>query len=79
MNNTFEQKYQLLTIRELVSLSGFSRSAINLKIASGLFPKPIYQSQNKRLWKASDYQEWVDGLASKKEISCNNNIEVVKL
>ena len=67
MNNTLEQKYQLLTIQDLLSLTGFSRSSINLKIANGNFPKPIYQSQNKRLWKASDYMEWVDGLGSKKE------------
>ena len=53
MNSITATKYKLLTIQDLLSLTGFSRSSINLKIADGSFPKPIYQSQNKRLWKES--------------------------
>ena len=62
MNSITTTKYRLLTIQDLLSLTGFSRSSINLKIANGNFPKPIYQSQNKRLWKESDYMSWVDNL-----------------
>ena len=62
MNSITATKYKLLTIQDLLSLTGFSRSSINLKIANGNFPKPIYQSQNKRLWKESDYMSWVDNL-----------------
>ena len=62
MDSEIATRYKLLTIRDLLSLTGFSRSSINLKIANGNFPKPIYQSQNKRLWKESDYMDWVDNM-----------------
>ena len=73
MDSLTVSKYKLLTIQDLLSLTGFSRSSINLKIANGNFPKPIYQSQNKRLWKESDYMEWVDNLQSKSS-SQNNRL-----
>ena len=73
MDSLTASKYKLLTIQNLLSLTGFSRSSINLKIANGDFPKPIYQSQNKRLWKESDYMEWVDNLQSKSS-SQNNRL-----
>ena len=62
MDSKIATRYKLLTIQDLLSLTGFSRSSINLKVANGNFPKPIYQSQNKRLWKESDYMDWVDNL-----------------
>ena len=64
MDSKTKAKYKLLTIQDLLSLTCLSRSSINLKIANGDFPKPIYQSQNKRLWKESDYMDWVDNMAS---------------
>ena len=76
MNSITATKYKLLTIQDLLSLTGFSRSSINLKIANGNFPKPIYQSQNKRLWKESDYMSWVDNLetGNDSETSTINNV-----
>tara|TARA_A100001015_G_C14970129_1_gene704738 strand:- start:822 stop:1070 length:249 start_codon:yes stop_codon:yes gene_type:complete len=67
MDSRIATRYKLLTIRDLLSLTGFSRSSINLKVANGNFPKPIYQSQNKRLWKESDYMDWVDGMRADSE------------
>ena len=71
MNSITATKYKLLTIQDLLSLTGFSRSSINLKIANGNFPKPIYQSQNKRLWKESDYMNWVDNLETGNDSETN--------
>ena len=62
MDSKTKAKYKLLTIQDLLSLTCLSRSSINLKISNGDFPKPIYQSQNKRLWKESDYMDWIDGM-----------------
>ncbi len=66
MNSITATKYKLLTIQDLLSLTGFSRSSINLKIANGNFPKPIYQSQKKDCGKESDYMNWVDNLETGK-------------
>ena len=67
MDSKIATRYKLLTIQDLLSLTGFSRSSINLKVANGNFPKPIYQSQNKRLWKESDYMDWVDSMRADSE------------
>ena len=69
MNVKLNSQYKFLTIRDLLVLTGFSRSSINLKIANGKFPKPVYQTNNKRLWKESDYISWVEGI----EVRPNQN------
>ncbi len=75
MEIKLNSKYKFLAIQDLLSLTGFSRSTINLKIANGNFPKPSYQSQNKRLWKESDYKEWVDSLVNDVDIARDAAIE----
>ena len=62
MNEKLNSQYKFLTIKDLLNLTGFSRSSINLKIANGSFPKPFYQTNNKRLWKESDYISWVKAM-----------------
>ena len=62
MKTDLTPEYKFLTIRDLLILTGLSRSSINLKIANGTFPKPIYQTNNKRLWKESDYMRWVKSM-----------------
>ena len=62
MKEEINSQYKFLTIKDLLVLTGFSRSSINQKIANGTFPKPIYHTNNKRLWKESDYMSWVEAM-----------------
>ena len=62
MKEEINSQYKFLTIKDLLVLTGFSRSSINQKIVNGTFPKPIYHTNNKRLWKESDYISWAEAM-----------------
>ena len=62
METELNSQYKLLTIKDLLGLTGLSRSSINLKIVNVTFAKPIYHTNNNRLWKESDYMSWVEAM-----------------
>lgn len=63
-------KMKLLTTREVISTTSLSRSSIHRKIKDGTFPKPIAITKQRRAWRQSDIEQWInDGVeASQREV-----------
>ena len=51
--------YRLLRIKDVVQITGLSRSSIYKFIEEGKFPKQIYLSQRTVAWSKADIDEWV--------------------
>lgn len=48
-----------LTEKSVSQITTFSRATINRKVASGEFPKPLWISERRKVWKASDVSDWM--------------------
>ena len=53
------QKYQLLRIEMVSSITTLGKSTINLWVAQGKFPKPIYFSATLKVWRLEDINLWI--------------------
>ena len=53
------QSEHFLTEKSVAHLTTFSRATINRKVAAGEFPKPLWISQRRKVWKESDVGNWM--------------------
>lgn len=53
------QSEQLLTEKSVTSRTTLSRATINRKVSSGEFPKPIWISKRRKVWKESEVERWI--------------------
>ena len=51
---------KILRLPEVKNLTGYSRSAIYLKISQGIFPTPISLGQRAVGWLESEISEWIE-------------------
>ena len=58
-NTEIFQKYQLLRIEMVSSITTLGKSTINLWVAQGKFPKPIYFSATLKVWRLEDINLWI--------------------
>ena len=58
--------FKILRIKEVIALTGLSRSSIYLKIAQGTFPVSIRLSKRAVGWRETDLHAWIDSLESTK-------------
>ena len=57
-----EPFYRLLTIKQIVFLTGLSQSTIRRLIKGGKFPKPLRVARRAKRWRESAIKVWIDGL-----------------
>ena len=53
---------KLLTMREVETATGLSKSAVYNRISLGTFPQPVKIGAKSSRWRESDLQAWVDSL-----------------
>ena len=51
---------QLLKLKNVISITGISRSHIYALAQQGIFPKPIKLTERSSAWVASEVQEWIE-------------------
>ena len=56
---------RLLSVKEVLSIVGCSRSSLYTKIADGQFPAPVAIGHRSVRWRETDLQEWIDALQTK--------------
>jgi predicted DNA-binding transcriptional regulator AlpA len=52
---------QLLTIKDIVVMSGYCRSTINRMKKDGRLPKPVTKPPQRPRWNAKVIADWVEG------------------
>jgi prophage regulatory protein len=52
----------LLTIKQVVSLVGLSRSTLINRLKNGNFPQPVRLSARRIAWLESDVMNWINSL-----------------
>jgi len=52
--------YRLLTLRDVKQITTLSSASIYRFISAGRFPKPVHLSANRRAWRASEVEAWVE-------------------
>ena len=53
---------QLLRLRDVIAITGRSRSSIYRDMEAGRFPKPVRLGPNAVAWREDDVQAWIDAL-----------------
>lgn len=48
-----------LTEKSVAQITTFSRATINRKVAAGEFPKPLWISTRRKVWKETDVSGWM--------------------
>ena len=48
-----------LTEKSVSQITTFSRATINRKVAAGEFPRPLWISKRRKVWKESDVSGWM--------------------
>ncbi len=59
---------RLLSVKEVLSVVGISKSGLYKKISSGEFPAPVAIGQRSVRFRQEDVQAWMDALKAKKDI-----------
>lgn len=60
MSHQTETPITLLDLDEVSEITGYSRSAIYLKMERGEFPVPLKMGARRVRWKLSDINEWIE-------------------
>ena len=55
----------ILRLPQVSELTGLSRSTIYMRIAQGLFPKPVSLGSRAVGWRSSEVDEWLQSLGPK--------------
>ena len=55
---------EMLSMKQVVKLTGISETTIKRKVLDGSFPKPIYPSKRRKVWPARVVKCWLDELAA---------------
>ncbi|MGX1101067.1 helix-turn-helix transcriptional regulator [Amorphus sp. MBR-141] len=53
---------RLLRLKEVVQLTGLSRSTLYRRVADGSFPRPRSLGPNAVAWRLSEVEAWIDEL-----------------
>ena len=53
---------KLLRLRDVLAITGRSRSSIYRDMEAGRFPEPVRLSPNAVAWREDDVQAWIDAL-----------------
>ena len=59
------QSELFLTEKSVAQLTTFSRATINRKVAAGEFPRPLWISHRRKVWKSSEVSDWMAAQISK--------------
>lgn len=55
-------EYKLLTLREVVEITGISKSKIYRDMRVGLFPQPLRLGKNCVRWRNDEIVDWISRL-----------------
>ena len=55
-----ELQRKVLTIKEVITVTGLGRSTIYRMIPEGEFPKQIKLSRGRVAWRTADIEQWID-------------------
>ena len=53
------QGEHFLTEKSVAQITTFSRATINRKVTAGEFPKPLWISERRKVWKESEVSGWM--------------------
>ena len=67
-----KSQLQLLRLTEVSKLTSIGKSTINLWVAQGKFPRPLYLSPTIKVWRQQDIVDWIDSIATNKELTLGN-------
>ena len=62
----------ILRLKEVIQITGLSRSTIYKLISSGKFPKPLKLSVRSSGWLMSDIDDWIQSRVEAREQSTHN-------
>lgn len=74
MNSIHQYNNQLLRMKQVLSITGLSRSYIYYLAAAGKFPKslPLVPGGTSRAWLQSEIQEWIDQRIQERDQEATN-------
>jgi prophage regulatory protein len=60
-------KYKLLSLDEVIAMTGMSRSMIYLNAAKGEFPRQVQLCGRRVMWVEAEIQKWIKQMMDKRE------------
>lgn len=60
--------FKLIKLKEVIALTGVSRSQIYALAQQGKFPRPVKLTERSSAWVASEVQEWIESRIQSRDV-----------